>query len=76
LIVCLWGAEGVPVQAIPGVLLDLQPRAWIWESTIEKAGIIVPPGNASKPAPQEAFSVILTGIDMANLDGLPIAAVL
>jgi hypothetical protein len=32
--------------------------------------------NASKPALQEAFGVILTGIDMANFNGLPIAAVL
>jgi hypothetical protein len=76
LVVCLWCAEGVPVQAIPGVLLGLRRCAWLWEAIIEKASVIVCPGNASKPTLQEAFGVILAGIDVAHVDDLPIATAL
>jgi len=66
----------VPVQAIPGILFVFRPSAWLWKAIIEKASVVVCPGNASKPAPQEAFGVILTGLDVANLHGLPITVVL
>src|SRR5262249_15967465 len=51
LVICLRCAEGVPVQAIPGVLLVFRHCAWLWEAIVEKARIVMCPGNTSKPAP-------------------------
>ena len=53
--------------ASPCPLHEPLHRAWLREPTIEKAGVIVSPGNASKPAPQEAFGA---AIPAARIKGL------
>jgi hypothetical protein len=76
LVVGLRRAEGVPVQAIPGVLLAFRHSTRLRVAIVEQTGVIVPPGHAAKPAPLQHFRVVLGAIDVAQVHRLPVAAVL